>query len=198
MLGVDPAFDGMGSDTDLVLGEADRFAGGDPEGIERALVSMYRKGRSTLTMWDLKFSNPEFFEMPAGPAGFLVGYEYRRETYVDNRDPRLDGTIRFMRESDPINAPGVFDIEGDFDSCDPATTPLGCSEDGFDTYPVTSDIVGASPTPDAGVGDYVIVHVGFAISRIDESCTDWILRSRRGPRSRWSAKVGRANRRWRA
>ena len=53
-----------------------------------------------------------------------------------------------MRESDPINAPGVFDIEGDFDICNPETTPLGCSADGFDTYPVTSDIVGASPTPD--------------------------------------------------
>jgi outer membrane receptor protein involved in Fe transport len=99
-------------------------------------------------MWDLKFSNPEIFAMPAGPVGFVAGYEYRRESYVDDRDPRLDGTIRFMRESDPINAPGVFDIEGDFDSCDPETTLLGCSDDGFDTYPVTSDIVGASPTPD--------------------------------------------------
>ena len=125
------------------------FAGGVDSNIERALVSMYRKGRSTLTMWDLKFSNAELFEMPAGPAGFLIGYEYRRETYVDNRDPRLDGTIRFMRESDPINAPGVFDIEGDWDSCDPDTTPVGCSDDGFDTFPVTSDIVGASPTPDS-------------------------------------------------
>jgi outer membrane receptor protein involved in Fe transport len=99
-------------------------------------------------MWDLKFSNPEIFEMPAGPVGFLVGFEYRRETYEDDRDPRLDGTIRFMRESDPINAPGIFDIEGDFNSCDPETTELGCSDDGFDTYPLTSDIVGASPTPD--------------------------------------------------
>jgi hypothetical protein len=124
------------------------FSGGVDTNIERALVSMYRKGKSTLSMWDLKMSNPEIFQMPAGPVGLLVGYEWRRETYVDNRDPRLDGTIRFMRESDPINAPGVFDIEGDFDSCDPDTTPIGCSEDGFDTYPLTSDIVGASPTPD--------------------------------------------------
>jgi outer membrane receptor protein involved in Fe transport len=124
------------------------FSGGVDSNIERAVVGMYRKGRSTLSMWDLKFSNPEIFEMPAGPVGFLAGYEYRRETYEDDRDPRLDGTIRFMRESDPINAPGVFDIEGDFDSCDPETTELGCSDTGFDTYPLTSDIVGASPTPD--------------------------------------------------
>ena len=125
------------------------FAGGVNTNIERALVSMYRKGESTLSMWDFKMSNPEIFAMPAGPVGFVAGYEYRRETYVDDRDPRLDGTIRFMRESDPINAPGVFDIEGDFDSCDPDTTPIGCSSDGFDTFPVTSDIVGASPTPDS-------------------------------------------------
>lgn len=125
------------------------FAGGDPEGLEQALVSMFRKGRSTLSMWDIKMSNPDFFEMPAGPAGFLVGYEWRRETYSDDRDPRLDGTIRFLRASDPINAPDTLDIEGDFDSCDPVTEPLGCSADGFDTYPVTSDIVGASPTPDS-------------------------------------------------
>ena len=124
------------------------FAGGDPGGIERALVSMYRNGTSTLKMLDFKMSNPELFEMPAGPVGFLIGAEWRREEYTDDRDPRLDGTIRFTRESDPINAPGVFDIEGDFDSCDPAEEPFGCSADGFDTFPVTSDIVGASPTPD--------------------------------------------------
>jgi hypothetical protein len=124
------------------------FSGGVDSNIERALVSMYRNGRSKLNMLDLKLSNAEIFEMPAGPVGFLAGYEWRRESYTDDRDPRLDGTIRFMRESDPIGAPGVFDIEGDFDGCDPADTPIGCSDDGFDTYPVTSDIVGASPTPD--------------------------------------------------
>ena len=124
------------------------FAGGVNSNIERAIVSMYRKGSSTLKMLDFKMSNPELFEMPAGPVGFLIGAEWRREEYTDDRDPRLDGTIRFTRESDPINAPGVFDIEGDFDSCDPAEEPLGCSADGFDTYPVTSDIVGGSPTPD--------------------------------------------------
>jgi hypothetical protein len=128
------------------------FSGGVDSNIERALVTMYRNGRSKLNMLDLKLSNAEIFEMPAGPVGFLAGYEWRRESYTDDRDPRLDGTIRFMRESDPIGAPGVFDIEGDFDGCDPADTPIGCSDDGFDTYPVTSDIVGASPTPDGSAG----------------------------------------------
>jgi outer membrane receptor protein involved in Fe transport len=109
------------------------FSGGVDSNIEQALIDVYRKGRSALTMWDMKVSNPDIFEMPAGPVGFVAGYEYRRETYVDNRDPRLDGTIRFLRQSDPVDNPGVFDIEGDFEG---------------DTYPLTSDVVNSSPTPD--------------------------------------------------
>jgi len=109
------------------------FSAGVDSNIERALIDVYRNGRSTLSMFDAKFSNPELFEMPAGPVGFLAGFEYRRETYDDDRDPRLDGTIRFMRESDPVGSPGVFDIEGDFEG---------------DTYPLTSDVMRSSPTPD--------------------------------------------------
>jgi outer membrane receptor protein involved in Fe transport len=85
--------------------------------IERALVDVYRKSESDLAMLDLKFSNPEIFQMPAGPAGFLVGYEWRRESFEDDRDPRLDGTINFT------------DRDGD-------------------TYPVISDVMNSSPTPD--------------------------------------------------
>jgi len=106
------------------------FSAGVDTNIERALIDVYRNGESTLSMFDAKFSNPELFEMPAGPAAFLVGFEYRRETYDDDRDPRLDGTIRFMRDPD---LDGVFDVEGDFEG---------------DTYPLTSDVVRSSPTPD--------------------------------------------------
>jgi len=110
------------------------FSAGVDSNLEQALVDMYRKGKSDLSMFDVKFSNPVLFEMPAGPVAFLAGFEYRRESYDDDRDPRLDGTIRFMRDPD---LDGVFDVEGDFEG---------------DTYPLTSDIVGASPTPD-GSGD---------------------------------------------
>ncbi len=109
------------------------FSAGVDSNIERALIDVYRNGESALSMWDLKFSNPELFEMWAGPVGFLAGFEYRRESYKDDRDPRLDGTIRFLRESDPIGNPGVFDIEGDYEG---------------DTYPFTSDVMRSSPTPD--------------------------------------------------
>ncbi len=106
------------------------FSAGVDSNIERALIDVYRKGESTLQTWDLKLSNAELFEMPAGPVGFLAGYEFRRETYEDDRDPRLDGTIRFQRDTD---GDGVLDFEGDFEG---------------DTYPFTSDVVNSSPTPD--------------------------------------------------
>ena len=93
------------------------FSGGVDTNLERALIDVFRNGKSTLSMWDIKFSNIELFDMPAGPVGFVAGYEYRRETYEDDRDPRLDGTITFT------------DFEGD-------------------TYPLTSDVVNSSPTPD--------------------------------------------------
>jgi len=93
------------------------FSGGIDTNLERALIDVYRKGVSTLGSWDARMSNAELFEMPAGPVGFVAGYEYRRESYEDDRDPRLDGTITFT------------DFEGD-------------------TYPLTSDVVNSSPTPD--------------------------------------------------
>ncbi|MEM9336149.1 MAG: TonB-dependent receptor, partial [Pseudomonadota bacterium] len=72
------------------------FSGGVNSNIERALVAVSRKGETSLASFDVKFSNPELFEMPAGPAGFLIGYEARYEDYTDDRDPRLDGTIDFV------------------------------------------------------------------------------------------------------
>ena len=93
------------------------FSGGVDTNLEQALIDVYRKGETTLASWDAKVSNAELFQMPAGPAGFVAGYEYRKEEYVDDRDPRLDGTINFT------------DFEGD-------------------TYPLTSDVVNSSPTPD--------------------------------------------------
>ncbi len=72
------------------------FSGGVNSNLERALVDVFRKGETSLASYDLKFSNAELFELPAGPVGMLVGYEIRREDYVDDRDPRLDGTIDFV------------------------------------------------------------------------------------------------------
>ena len=63
--------------------------------IERALVDVYRNDTSKLTMVDFKFSKPDVFSTKAGDVAMLVGGEFRSESYVDDRDPLLDGTIPF-------------------------------------------------------------------------------------------------------
>ncbi len=72
------------------------FSGGMNSNLDRALVDVSRKGETSLASYDIKFSNADLFELPAGPVGMLLGYEIRREDYVDDRDPRLDGTIDFV------------------------------------------------------------------------------------------------------
>lgn len=91
--------------------------------IDRALIDVYRKNETELTLIDFKMSNAELFEMPAGPVGFLAGIEWREESFVDDRDPRLDGTIEFIDNagngfpivSDVMNSSPTVDSEGSRD-----------------------------------------------------------------------------------
>jgi iron complex outermembrane receptor protein len=69
---------------------------GDLQGIQPALIDVYRIDKGDLKMIDVKFSKAELFNLPAGPVGFLAGAEYREESFSDDRDPRLDGTIAFV------------------------------------------------------------------------------------------------------
>lgn len=94
----------------------------DNNNSERVRIDVTREDRSTLKMFDFKMSNPEVFQLPAGPVGMLIGTEWRTETYYDNRDPRLDGTIR----------------NSDFRSNISKTK----------TFPYVSSVVGSSPTGD--------------------------------------------------
>jgi outer membrane receptor protein involved in Fe transport len=71
------------------------FGGGGPTNVERALVDVYRNSKTDLKLVDFKISNPSLFNVWGGPVGFLAGAEYRKESFVDDRDPRLDGTINF-------------------------------------------------------------------------------------------------------
>ncbi|MDM3872273.1 TonB-dependent receptor [Porticoccus sp. W117] len=82
-------------------------------------IDVTRKSRTTLALWDYKLSNASLFSLPAGDVGLATGVEVRRETYRDDRDDRLDGTITFER------------TEGD------ASTEIG------------TDVVGSSGTPDS-------------------------------------------------
>jgi iron complex outermembrane recepter protein len=58
-------------------------------------VKTTRVSKSTLAMWDIKGSTTHLFSLPGGDVGMAIGGEVRRETQLDDRDPRLDGTIQF-------------------------------------------------------------------------------------------------------
>ena len=85
------------------------FAIGVNSNIERALIDVYRKSESELKTFDIKLSNPGIFELPAGFVGFVAGLEYRHESFIDDRDPRLDGTIQFT-DADGDTYPFVSDV----------------------------------------------------------------------------------------
>jgi outer membrane receptor protein involved in Fe transport len=55
--------------------------------------------------------------MPAGPVGLVGGVEYREESFLDDRDPRLDGTIRYV-DNDGQEFPLVSDVMNSSPSLD--------------------------------------------------------------------------------
>jgi len=71
------------------------FSGGVDSNLERALVSVRRDNESALFLTDFQLSHDALFALPAGAAGLVAGAELRRESFKDDRDPRLDGTIAF-------------------------------------------------------------------------------------------------------
>ena len=99
------------------------FVGGVGSNIERALVDVARYNETSLTSIDFKISNAALFELPAGPVGFLAGYEHRTEKFIDDRDRRLDGTIAFTDKegdtypfvSDVVNSSPTPDSSGSRD-----------------------------------------------------------------------------------
>ncbi len=56
-------------------------------------ISVFRKGGTSLALADFKVSNASLLSLPGGDVGIAAGIEWRRETFFDDRDPRLDGTI---------------------------------------------------------------------------------------------------------
>lgn len=63
--------------------------------IDGFMVDIYRISTSTLLMGDFKLSKNDLLTLPAGRVGMATGVEFRRESFADNRDPRLDGSIVF-------------------------------------------------------------------------------------------------------
>lgn len=58
-------------------------------------IDVFRKGETTLALADFKVSKSDLLTLPGGNVGLAAGVEWRRESFIDNRDPRLDGTITF-------------------------------------------------------------------------------------------------------
>ena len=110
------------------------FAGGDvidfsnptgfnnPATIDSFLVEVARDGTTKLTLADAKFSNPNIFSLPAGDVGAAIGFEWRHESFADDRDDRLDGTVTFtdsvtgnVLPSDVMGSSPTPDTKGDRD-----------------------------------------------------------------------------------
>jgi outer membrane receptor protein involved in Fe transport len=72
------------------------------------LVDVFRINETSLTMADLRVSRNDLFRLPGGDVGFAMGLEYRHETYEDDRDPRLDGTIAFVALDGSTNGSDVL------------------------------------------------------------------------------------------
>jgi len=86
------------------------------------LTTIYRINTTDLYLFDFKISTGDLVDLPAGPVGMLFGFEARKESYTDERDPRMNGTVTY-------------------------TVPHGPKK-GL-TYPLISNIVNSSATPDS-------------------------------------------------
>ena len=96
------------------------FAGGVNSNIERALVSVRRDNETELKSIDFRMSKNDIYDLPAGPVGIVTGVEFRNESFVDDRDPRLDGTIAFVGNDyyDNPTFPEISDVMNSSPSAD--------------------------------------------------------------------------------
>jgi len=94
--------------------------------LDTARIDVFRNNGRTLNTFDFKLTKADFFELPAGNVGALVGVEWRGDSFFDDRDPNLDGTNVYVRRT----SSGALSSRADY------------------TYPFISNVVGSSPTPD--------------------------------------------------
>ena len=100
---------------------------GAPESImDLARIDVIRNNGRTLQTFDFKLSRPDLFSLPGGDVSALIGFEWRGDSFFDDRDDNLDGTNVYVRRASNGNL-----------SSNPSYT-----------YPYISNVVGSSPTPD--------------------------------------------------
>ena len=77
--------------------------------VQNAIIDVYRKGKRKLNSIDFRFSNVDFIKSPGGFTSLALGTEYREDSFEDDRDPRLDGTIQYT-DRDGDTFPFVSDV----------------------------------------------------------------------------------------
>jgi iron complex outermembrane receptor protein len=105
-------------------GNIDNYSIGDPTRSDQStvnsfLINVYRISETSLALADFKVSKKDLFSLPGGDVGFAAGVEWRRETYDDDRDNRLDGKIKYTNTvtgvtygTDVMGASGSPDVHG--------------------------------------------------------------------------------------
>lgn len=105
-------------------GSLDNYSLGDATPNDRTtinsfLINVYRISKTSLALADFKVSKKDLFRLPAGDVGIAAGVEWRRETYKDDRDDRLDGKIKYVNSvtgvtynTDVMGASGAPDVSG--------------------------------------------------------------------------------------
>ncbi|MGV8922732.1 MAG: TonB-dependent receptor domain-containing protein [Thermomonas sp.] len=64
--------------------------------IDYFTMPVTRRSKSTLFQLDTRFVREDLFKLPAGQVGVAFGGEWRRESLLDDRDPNMDGTIKYI------------------------------------------------------------------------------------------------------
>ncbi|HWW58114.1 MAG TPA: TonB-dependent receptor [Sphingopyxis sp.] len=89
--------------------------------IDGFMVDIGRTSTTELALADFKLSKNDLFTLPGGRVGVAAGVEFRHETFKDDRDDRLDGTIFFTaldgssNGSDTLGASPTPDSKGSRD-----------------------------------------------------------------------------------
>lgn len=103
-----------GSDPAYSLGDA---TPNPASSITPFIVDIFRIGKTSLATGDFRINTSDLFALPGGNVGMAAGIEWRRETFSDNRDDRLDGTITYTDSvtgiaygTDVIGASGSPDV----------------------------------------------------------------------------------------
>lgn len=87
-----------------------QFGLNDSAVVDSFMVKVSRISETELMQADFRISHPDIYQLPGGAVGFAGGLEARRETILDDRDDRLDGTITFTDLAGGFSASDVMGV----------------------------------------------------------------------------------------